>query len=416
MLERIVIVGAGQAAAQAVEMLRRKGYSGQLTLVGEEPSLPYQRPPLSKRYLAGQLDAERLLIRTPAFYTEHAVDLRIGRRAVSIDRAAQIVRLDDHSALAYDALILALGSLPRSVPVPGASLTGVHSLRTRADADALRESLREARRAVIVGGGYIGLETAATLSHLGLAVTVLEIADRVMNRVVAEPVSRFFESQHLRHGIDIRLGSPLVALEDGGTGRVTQVRTANDSLAADLVVIGVGVRANDALAREAGLVCHDGIEVDEHGRSSDAAIYAIGDCCNQASLHYGRRVRLESVDNAFEQANTVVANLLGTPMPHDRIPWFWSDQFEHKLLIVGLSQGHDRWVLRGDPASGAFSCCYLKNGELIAIDTINQAKDQMAARKLIPMRFRPDVEKLADITIPLKECAVATADKGQDAG
>lgn len=416
MLERIIIVGAGQAAAQVIEMLRRKGYSGRLALVGDEPDLPYQRPPLSKKYLAGQLDLDRLLIRAPAFYTEHRVELQLGRRAVAIDRQSRCVQLDDGRSLGYDALILALGSVARTLPVMGASLAGVYTLRTRADADALRAELKPGRRAVIVGGGYIGLETAATLRHFGLEVAVLEMADRVMNRVVAEPISRFYEAEHARHGVDIRLGVQLQAIEDEGTGRVAYVRTTQERRAADIVVVGVGVQPNDSLAREAGLLCHDGIDVDVHGRSSDPTIYAIGDCCNQPSLHYGRRVRLESVDNAFEQANTVVANLLGTPTQHDRIPWFWSDQFDHKLLIVGLSQGHDRWVLRGDPSAGSFSCCYLKDGELIAIDTVNQTKDQMAARKLIPLRLRPDLTKLADPTIALKDCAAAAPGSARDAG
>lgn len=406
MVERIVIVGAGHAAAQLVETLRRKGFGGELVVVGDEPEVPYQRPPLSKKYLAGELDKERLAIRAPGFYAEHRVALHLGRPAQTIDRSARFVRLDDGTTLPYDALVLATGSLPRPLPVPGTTLAGVYTLRTRHDADRLRRELLPGRHAIIVGGGYIGLETAATLRHLGVEVTVLEMADRVMNRVVAEPISRFYEAEHVRHGVRLELGTKLLSLEGDTSGRVVAAMTDRGRFPADLVVVGIGVVPNDMLARNAGLECHDGIDVDELCRSGDPAVLAIGDCCNHPSRHYGRRIRLESVDNAFEQANTAAAHLLGASSPHDRIPWFWSDQYEHKLLIVGLAQGHDRMILRGDPATKSFSCCYLKNGELIAIDTVNVAKDQMAARKLIPSRFNPDPAKLARPDIALKDCVL----------
>jgi 3-phenylpropionate/trans-cinnamate dioxygenase ferredoxin reductase subunit len=284
-------------------------------------------------------------------------------------------------------------------------------LRSIADADALRADAlravdRPAARAVILGGGYIGLEVAATLRQLGLEVTVLEVAERVMNRVVAEPVSRWYEAEHARRGVDIRLGARPIALEGDAEGRVRAVVTAAGTLAADVVVIGVGVLPNDGLARDADLPCENGIQVDERCRTADPAIHAIGDCTNHPSVHYGGRVRLESVDNAVEQANTAAADLLGIEARHERVPWFWSDQYEHKMVIVGLSQGHDQVVLRGDPASGAFSCCYLRGGELLAIDTINVAKDHLAARKLIPTRLRPDPSRLADPSIALKDCIV----------
>ena len=257
---------------------------------------------------------------------------------------------------------------------------------------------------MIVGGGYIGLEVAATLRQQGMSVTVLEMADRVMNRTVAEPISRYYEAEHRSHGVDIRLGAKLEGFERDAQGNVTAAITADGPIEASLVVIGVGVLPNDTLAREAGLACDNGIVTDEYCRTSDPRIFAIGDCSNHPSLHYGLRVRLESVDNAFEQANTVAANLTGTTQAHNKVPWFWSDQYHHKLLIVGLSQDHDQIILRGDPAAHSFSCCYLKQGELIAIDTVNMAKDQMAARKLIAARMRPDPGKLADITIALKDC------------
>ena len=401
---KVVVIGAGQAAAQCVESLRRRGYGGALTVIGEEAWQPYQRPPLSKKYLAGELPAERLLLRQPAFYAEHRVDLHLGRRVTAIDRVARHALLDDGTALTYDALVIATGSRPRRLPLPGADLAGVHVLRGIADADALRASARSGARAVIIGGGYIGLEVAATLRQLGMEVTVLEMADRVMNRVVAEPVSRYYEREHASHGVKIELDVGVLALQGDTNGRVCAVETNRGAIAANLVVVGIGVLPTDELAQNAGLACDNGIVVDEYCRTSDQAIFAIGDCSNHPSAHYGRRVRLESVDNAFEQANTVATNITGTPTKHDRVPWFWSDQYHHKLLIVGLADGHDQAILRGDQANHSFSVCYLRDGEFIAIDTVNMAKDQMAARKLIASRMRPDPNKLADISIALKDC------------
>ncbi|MGD9597232.1 MAG: NAD(P)/FAD-dependent oxidoreductase [Steroidobacteraceae bacterium] len=403
MPRNIVIVGAGQAAAQAVETLRRKGYAHDLTVIGEEPCLPYQRPPLSKKFLAGTLGEDHLPIRHRAFYDEHAVALHLGRRATRVDPASRTVTLDDGRALGYDALLLATGSRARRLDVPGAALAGVHTLRTLADSAAIREAAQPGARAVIVGGGYIGLEAAASLRAIGLEVTVLEVAQRVMSRVVSEPVSRFYEAEHARHGVRIVCGAALAGLD--GDARVRSVRCADGSEhPADLVIIGVGVAPVDEIAQAAGLACDDGIVVDEYCRTSDPHIFAAGDCTNHPSVRYGRRMRLESVDHAFEQATSAALNLIGTVTVHDRTPWFWSDQYDLKLVIVGLAQGHDRIVLRGDPASRGFSVCYLAGGELIAVDTVNSAKDQMAARKLVAARVHPDPARLADITRPLRDC------------
>ena len=401
------MIGAGQAAIQCIETLRKNGFGGRIDLVGEEIHLPYQRPPLSKKYLAGELAADRLTLRHPNYFDEQRITRHLGCRAVSIDRSASKVTLDDGQTLEYDALVLATGSLPRKLGLPGSDLAGVHSLKDIADADRVRSEIHPGRRAVIIGGGYIGLETAATLRHLGMEVTVLEMADRVMNRVVAEPVSRYFEAEHAGHGTQLLLRCSVTALHGDASGRVCAVETAAGRIEAPLVIVGIGVIANDTLARSAGLACENGIIVDEYCRTSDPVIYAIGDCSNHPSLRYGRRVRLESVDNAFEQGTTAALNILGQTQPHDRVPWFWSDQYHHKLLIIGLSQGHDRVVLRGNPKDHAFSCCYLKNdGELLAIDTVNQAKDQMAARKLIAARAKLDADRAADISIPLKDCVL----------
>ncbi len=399
----VAIIGAGQAAAQLIDSLRRRGYVGAITLVGDE-GFPYQRPPLSKKYLAGELGLDRLQLRQPTYFDEQRVELRLGRRAIAINRHSKQVQLDDGTMLEYEHLVIATGSHPRRLKMPGADLAGVHYLRSLSDADHLRTEVHVGQHAVIIGGGYIGLEVAATLRQLGMEVTVLEMADRVMNRVVAEPVSRYYEREHASHGVKIELGARVLALRGDTDGRIAAVETDRGNIAANLVVVGIGVLPTDELAQSAGLACDNGVIVDEYCRTSDPAIFAIGDCSNHPSAHYGRRIRLESVDNAFEQANTVAANITGTPTQHDRVPWFWSDQYHHKLLIVGLADGHDRAILRGDPANHSFSVCYLRDGEFIAIDTVNMAKDQMAARKLIASRMRPDVTKLSDISIALKDC------------
>jgi 3-phenylpropionate/trans-cinnamate dioxygenase ferredoxin reductase subunit len=405
MFGQIVIVGAGQAADQAVHTLRRKGFTGKLAVVGDEPWLPYQRPPLSKKFLAGALERDRLVLRPQQFYTEHSVETHLGRRVKEISRSARRVLLDDGSSLPYDALLLATGSVPRPLTVPGANLAGIHTLRTIADVDRIRADIGAGKRLVIIGGGYIGLEVAATTRELGLDVTVLEMADRVMNRVTCKEVSAFYESEHARHGVRIITNSKVQAIAgDSQTGRVKAVLTDDGAEhPADVVLVGVGVVAADELAVSAGLECANGILVDEYCRTSDPAIFAAGDCANAPNLHYGRRLRLESVDNAFEQAASAAHNLLGTPTVHDKVPWFWSDQYDLKMIIVGLCQEHDTVVMRGSPATRSFSACYLRNGELIAIDSINSPKDQMAARKLIAARARPHLEKLANAAVALKD-------------
>jgi 3-phenylpropionate/trans-cinnamate dioxygenase ferredoxin reductase subunit len=404
MFEQIVIVGAGQAAMQAVDTLRRRGFTGQLALVGEEPWLPYQRPPLSKKYLAGALERERLTLRAAQFFTEHQVYTHLGRRVTDIAPHAHHVRLDDGLVLPYDALLLATGSRPRRLAVPGADLTGVHYLRTVADADRIRAECAPGRRLVVIGGGYIGLEVAATARELGLEVTVLEMAERVMNRVTCPEVSSFYAAEHARHGVRIHCRETVRALHGDGAGRVRAVLTEQSGeYPADLVIVGVGVVPADELAKAAGIECENGVVTDAHCRTSDAVIYAAGDCASHLNRQYGRHLRLESVDNAFEQGTTVALNLLGTPTPHDKVPWFWSDQYDLKLIIVGVALAYDRVILRGDPAARSFSVCYLRGGELVAMDTINSPKDQMGARKLIAVHARPELGKLANPAVPLKD-------------
>ena len=404
MFQRVVIVGGGQAAVQAADTLRRKGFAGKLTVVGEEPWLPYQRPPLSKKYLAGALERERLAIRPAQFFTDHNIEAHTGRRVTALAPRERHVRLDDDLVLPYDALLLATGSHPRRLQVPGSELGGIHYLRTIADADQIRAACATRGALVVIGGGYIGLEVAATARELGMEVTVLEMADRVMNRVTCPQVSTFYQAEHERHGVRIRCHETVRALHGDASGRVRAVLTeGGGEYPADVVIVGVGVAPADELARAAGLECENGVVTDGHCRTSDEAIWAAGDCASHLNRQYGRHLRLESVDNAFEQGTTVALNLLGTPTPHDKLPWFWSDQYDLKLIIVGVAHGYDTVVLRGAPAARSFSACYLRAGELIAIDSINAPKDQMAARKLIAAHLRPNPDKLADPAIALKD-------------
>lgn len=401
-----VIVGAGQAASQAVDSLRREGFTGRMLLVGDEPELPYQRPPLSKKFLAGELDRERVYVRPRSFYEQNHCELLLGRRATGLDRVGHTLTLDDGTHLHYDKLLLATGSRPRLLRIPGAELGGVHYLRSLADVDAIRAEATAGKRAVIVGAGYVGLECAATCVKLGLEVTVLEMEDRVMSRVVAPEMSVFYTAEHVAHGVRILCNTLVSAFE--GTGRVGAVVCRDGSRhPADLVIVGIGIVPNQELAQQAGIACDNGIAVDDRCRTSDPCVFAIGDCCSHPSHRYGRRIRLESVDNAFEQAKTAAANLCGKDVVHDKVPWFWSDQFDLKLQIVGLSQDYDQVVLRGDPAAKAFSCCYLRAGELVAVDAVNDARSFMGAKKLIAERAHPDPARLADLTVPIKESVAA---------
>ena len=408
MISSIVIIGAGQAGLQAADTLRREGFTGKVTLIGDEAELPYQRPPLSKKYLSGELTVDRLLFRPQSFYDQHRIELRLGVPAETLEPGKRQVVLADASVLSYDRLLLCLGSMSRPLVCPNSTLPGVHYLRTLADVAKIRAHLNPGAHTVIIGGGYIGLETAATARKLGCEVTVLEMADRLMNRVAAPSVSSYFAAEHSAHGVKVICDARVVRLE--GLTQVERVVTAGPgevgagaAYPADLLVVGVGAIPASRLASEAGIACDNGIVVDEYCRTSDPNIFAAGDCTNHPSAHYGRRMRLESVDNAVEQAKAAALNMLDRPTTHDRIPWFWSDQYDNKLLIVGMSQGCDTDFDRGDPATRAFSHCYLKDGTLIALEAVNQPRDYMAARKLIAERVRLDPNKLRDPTIALKD-------------
>lgn len=400
MSQTVVIVGAGHAAVQAVDTLRRDGHAGPIVLVGDEPWLPYNRPPLSKKYLAGELERERLLLRSAQYYQQHRVETRLGVRVTAIDRTSQRLRLGDGSELTYDKLLLCVGSTPRRLEVPGHDLAGIHCLRTIADVDAIRADLAGARRMVVVGGGYIGLEAAACARQLGIEATVLEMADRPMARVVAPQVSAFYVRRHEREGVRIVCNASVTGFL--GDGRVAAVRCGEREFPADVVIVGVGILPDVTLAAAAGLRCENGVWVDEQCRTSDPNVYAAGDCTNHPSVRYGRRVRLESVDNAVEQAKTAAANICGKPARHEHVPWFWSDQYDVKLQIAGLSDGYEQTVVRGDPDSGSFALYYFAGGELLAVDAINSMRDFMTGKKWLAERKRPDPALVGDATVDLK--------------
>lgn len=403
----LVIAGAGHAAGQAVATLRQKKFDGNIVLIGEEPWLPYQRPPLSKKFLAGELPAERLYVKPPSFYEDPSITVHLDTRVAHIDRDERILRCDAGPDVPYDSLILALGARVRRLPpLPGSDLAGVHYLRNVADVEGIRAGLRDGCRLAIVGAGYIGLEVAAVASQLGARVTVVEMQDRVMKRVVAPPVSAFYQQEHRRHGVELVLDSGLEGFI--GQGRVSAVALADGrEIPADLVVVGIGIVPNVELAADAGLETDDGIVVDERCRTADPAIYAIGDCTLHPNPLLGRRVRLESVQNALEQARTAAANVCGEDVRYTEVPWFWSDQYDLKLQISGLSQGYDRTILRGDPATRKFACIYLEDERILAVDAINRPKDFLQSKKLIAQRSAIDVDRLADSAVELKDAAAS---------
>ena len=414
MSKRVLIVGAGHAGGQCAASLRQKGWDGDIVIAGEEAYPPYQRPPLSKAFLAGDLAAERLFLKPPAFYEQQRIEVRLGARAERIDRAGKAVQFADGSAVGYDVLVLATGTRVRRLNVPGADLPGVGYLRDIADVDAIRPRLRPGARLVVVGAGYIGLEVAAVAAKLGAEVTVLEAAERVLSRVTGETVSRFFEDLHRSYGVDLRLGAALQGFERGDEGAgdneggVALARLADgSSLPCDLAVIGVGVIPNAEIAEDAGLAVNDGIVVDDHTRTGDPAIYAIGDCTRHPSGYCGADLRLESVHNALEQAKTAAAAICGAPVSYDQVPWFWSDQYDVKLQTVGLCKNagdarSDREVLRGDPSANAFSVFYLDGDRLVAADSVNSPADHMVARKLIAAGKAVSAEALADPETDMK--------------
>ena len=404
MAERVVIVGAGQAGGSAAGFLRQFGFEGAITLIGEEEAAPYQRPPLSKAWLKGEATEDDLLLRPESFYSEHHVELALGVEVHSIDRAARTLATS-RGPIPYDILILATGARARPLPIPGSDLAGVLMLRTAHDAEALKAELRPGRRLAVIGGGYIGLEVAASARALGDEVTVIEREDRVMARVACEPLSDFFLAYHLAHGVRFELGAAVASLE--GTGRVQAVRLGDGrTVACDVALIGIGAVPNDDLARAAGLECKDGVVVDLEARTSDPAIFAAGDVTWRPLPLYGRDFRLESVPNAIEQAKQAASAIVGRPRPAPEAPWFWSDQYDLKLQIAGLAFDADRILLRGDPASAKFAVFHLKGDEVQAVEAVNAPPEFMMGKSLIASRKAVSAERLADPSISMKEVAV----------
>ncbi len=407
MTERVIIAGAGHAAGQTATTLRQKKYTGEILIIGDEPYVPYQRPPLSKAYLAGELELERLYFKPEKFYPEHDIDMRLGTRVTAIDPSAKTVTTDAGDTLDYTKLILATGSRVRELPIPGNDLEGVHYLRSIGDVQAMQAQFAPGAKIVIVGGGYIGLEVAAVGVKRGLDVTVLETESRVMNRVVAREISQFFQDMHAAEGTKLELGRRVKQI-NGDNGKVVSVSCADGfTVEADLVVIGIGILPNVELAEAAGLKCSNGIVVDENCQTSDPDILAIGDCTRHPNGLLGRHLRLESVHNAIEQGKTAALNIIGNPSPYNQIPWFWSDQFDVKMQIAGMSDVHEQFVLRGDPATRSFAAFYLQQGRIVAVDAINSPREFMLGKKLVAAGASIPLEDLADTGKDFKELATA---------
>ena len=403
----IVIIGAGQAGVQAAEALRAAGYEGTLTVLGDELHGPYHRPPLSKAWLAGDMEAAQLVMRAPEMLARKQIALRTHARVAAIDRAAQQLTLTDGTTLPYCGLVLATGSTPRNLPLPGGNAVGVLALRSKDDANAMAERMalciERQWPVVVVGGGFIGLEVAATCRKKGLDVTVLEAAPRLLGRVLAPGLSDWYADLHRSHGVKLVFDARIESLSTDDDGAETGVKLADGTVyPAGLVVVGIGVTANDQLAQAAGLACDRGIVVDACGRTSDPAIVAAGDCTARR-LADGSLIRLESVQNATEQGKSAAAALLGQERPFTATPWFWSDQYDKKLQMAGLSTGADAWAVRGDMASGAFSVYHFKDSQLLAVDSVNSAKDHLQARKLLDAGVSPTRAQAADLAFDLSQ-------------
>jgi 3-phenylpropionate/trans-cinnamate dioxygenase ferredoxin reductase subunit len=404
----VVVIGTGQGGFQVAASLRDEGYEGDIILVGEEPTLPYQRPPLSKTYLTGKSDADSLTFRAESFYGDHRIQIRPGERATAIDRAARHVQISNRATLAYDHLVLATGARNRLLPVPGAELEGVLQLRTLSDADAIRARLPQVDRAVVVGAGFIGLEFAAVAAARPMEVTVLEATARPMSRAISLPMSDFFREAHTRAGVRLEFGAVVVRVI-GENGRATGVETADGRFfPADLVLVGIGVAPNLELAADAGLPVANGVVVDEYLLTADPAISAVGDCAVYPNLFAnGAPARLESVQNAVDHARCVAARIAGKPAPYSAVPWFWSDQGPWKLQIAGIATAHDETVVRGDPATGAFSVFCFEGGRLAGVESVNRPADHMAARRILARGIALAPEEVADPGFDLKARAVA---------
>lgn len=394
----MVIIGAGHAAGQAAASLRQEKYTGPITIIGDEAHLPYQRPPLSKAYLSGSQEVDRVYLRAEKFYQEKEIDLKLSTRATAIDPDAKAVELEDGSKIDYDKLLISTGSRPRLLSIPGSDLGGIHYLRTIDDVDGIRADMHEGANLVIVGGGYIGLEVAAVGVEQGLNVHVLEMEDRILQRVTTPTMSKYYDELHRGRGVQIHTNTGVTGFS--GDAKVQKVMCGDTEFAADMVIVGIGIVPNIELAEAAGIICDNGIVVDDHCQTSNPDIYAAGDCTNHPNALLDRRLRLESVPNAMDQARTSASNMLGGDKSYAAIPWFWSDQYELKLQMVGFSADGNREVLRGDMASNQFAVFYLKDNTVVAADTVNSPKEFMLCKQLVGKEA--DTAVLADSTSDLK--------------
>jgi len=394
----VVIIGAGQASAVAAATLRKEKYTGTIRILGDESQPAYDRPPLSKYYLAGEMELPKLLIRPEEFYADNDIDLHTNTTVASIDAEAKQVVTAADEVFDYDKLVIATGSRARRLNLPGSDLEGIFYLRTLDDVDLIRQAMGSGKRLCVIGGGYVGLEVAAVASVAGLDVTVIETQDRILQRVTTPEMSDYYHNLHVERGVNIMLNKAVTGFE--GTGSVSKVLCGDDSMDADLVIIGVGIVPNIEIAENAGIDCDNGILVDDHGQTSNPDIYAAGDCTNHPNRLLGRRLRLESVPNAIEQARVACINLLGGDLEYASIPWFWSDQYELKLQMVGFSSDGEESVVRGDKSTNSFAVFHLKDGCVVAVDAVNSSKAFMLGKRLYGKSV--DAALLADESIELK--------------
>lgn len=394
----VVIIGAGQASAVAAATLRKEKYTGTIKILGDESQPAYDRPPLSKYYLAGEMELPKLLIRPEEFYADNDIDLHTNTRVVSIDADAKQVVTAADEVFDYDKLVIATGSRARRLNLPGSDLEGIFYLRTLDDVDLIRQAMGSGKRLCVIGGGYVGLEVAAVASVAGLEVTVIETQDRILQRVTTPEMSDYYHNLHVERGVNIMRNTAVTGFE--GTGSVSKVLCGDDTVDADLVIIGVGIVPNVEIAESAGIECDNGILVDDHGQTSNPDIYAAGDCTNHPNRLLGRRLRLESVPNAIEQARVACINLLGGDLEYASIPWFWSDQYELKLQMVGFSSDGEESVVRGDKSTNSFAVFHLRDGCVVAVDAVNNSKAFMLGKRLYGKSV--DAKLLADESVELK--------------
>lgn len=405
-MQNVVIVGGGQAGFQAAVSLREEGYGGYITLIGDDPLSPYQRPPLSKGYLLGKVSETQILLRQEPFYVDSNISLLLNRSVEGIDRRQQRVRLSSGEHLAYDRLVLATGCRGRALEIPGADFAAVQTLKTLADARRLRARLAGTRSLTIIGGGFIGLELACAARSFGIQVHVFESSDRLMKRAVSVQTSSFYEMLHRRNGVEICLEAQVEQIEHTNSS-ITAVRTSMGTTRSDTVIVGIGVVPNVEIAAAAGLTTADGIVVDERMQTSDPCIYAIGDCANHFNPYFGGRTRLESVQNAVDQARTMAANLCGKQKVYDAVPWFWSDQYDARLQIAACSTGSDSTIMRGSLDQGAFTIFALKEGALVGAESVNRPADHLLCRRLLLADRRPTAGQLRDENVSLKDLLAA---------